>query len=190
MLLQKLLTHWICCWVLRCLLTSQVISVAFYIKREKSYKFCSQALISASGSSTCADLRHGTNGFISFPKEVILRIFTLWSTGAQQWHIVSLVGDVTSPTTAVHYVWFMCSEHREALLGAQTVHGVRKQCKGEVHSSPLIWLGGFVTSQQWMGELEAFPLSIVICAPMLWRNPSTPAGFELANLGSSGNHLK
>ena len=34
-------------------LTSQVISVAFYIEREKSDKFCSEALISALGSFTC-----------------------------------------------------------------------------------------------------------------------------------------
>ena len=29
---------------------------------------------------------------------------TVWGTGAQEWHIVSLLGDVTSPTTAAHYV--------------------------------------------------------------------------------------
>ena len=28
----------------------------------------------------------------------------LQPTGAQEWHIVSLLGDVTSPTTADHYV--------------------------------------------------------------------------------------
>ena len=61
-----------CCLVLRHSLTSQVISVAFYIEREKSDKFCSEALISA------VNLRDGTNGFTSLPKEVILRIFTLW----------------------------------------------------------------------------------------------------------------
>ena len=27
-----------------------------------------------------------------------------FSVGAQEWHIVSLLGDVTSPTTAIHYV--------------------------------------------------------------------------------------
>ena len=27
-----------------------------------------------------------------------------YTTGAQDWHIVSLLGDVTCPTTAVHYV--------------------------------------------------------------------------------------
>ena len=26
------------------------------------------------------------------------------TTGAQEWHIVSLLGDVTSPTTLAHYV--------------------------------------------------------------------------------------
>ena len=35
------------------LLTSEVISVAFYSEREMSGKFCSEALISASGSFTC-----------------------------------------------------------------------------------------------------------------------------------------
>ena len=28
----------------------------------------------------------------------------MYTTGAQEWHIVSLLGDVTSPTSAVHYV--------------------------------------------------------------------------------------
>ena len=40
-------------WVLRRSLTSQVISIAFYIEREKSAKFCSEALISAWRSFTC-----------------------------------------------------------------------------------------------------------------------------------------
>ena len=35
------------------LLTSQVISVAFYSEHEKSDKFCSEALISAWGSFMC-----------------------------------------------------------------------------------------------------------------------------------------
>ena len=35
------------------LLTSQVISVAFYSDREKSDRFCSEALVSAWGSFTC-----------------------------------------------------------------------------------------------------------------------------------------
>ena len=33
-------------------------------------------------------------------------ITVIWSayiTGAQEWHIVSLLGDVTSPTTVAHY---------------------------------------------------------------------------------------
>ena len=41
-----------CCWVLRRSLTSQIISVAFYIESEKSDKFCSEAPISAWGSFT------------------------------------------------------------------------------------------------------------------------------------------
>ena len=36
-----------CCWVLRHFLISKVISVASDIEREKSDKFCSEALISA-----------------------------------------------------------------------------------------------------------------------------------------------
>ena len=51
----------------------------------------------------------------------------VYITGAQEWHIMSLLGDVTSPTTAVHYVRMTCSEHREALTGAPTAHGVHKQ---------------------------------------------------------------
>ena len=52
---------------------------------------------------------------------------TLYLPGGQEWHIVSLLGDVTSPTTAVHYVSMTCSEHREALACAPTEHGVHKQ---------------------------------------------------------------
>ena len=40
-------------WVTRRSLTSHVISVAFYIEREKSDKFCSEAQILASGSFSC-----------------------------------------------------------------------------------------------------------------------------------------
>ena len=50
------------------LLTSQVISVAFYREREKSDKFCSEALISASGSFTCR--KHTTRDpRLFFPSE-------------------------------------------------------------------------------------------------------------------------
>ena len=59
------------------LLTSQVISVAFYSEREKFDKFSSEALISVSGFLPVANLRHETLGFTSLSKEVILRIFTL-----------------------------------------------------------------------------------------------------------------
>ena len=56
-------------------------------------------------------------------------------------------------------IWFTCSEHREALTGAPTAHGEHKQefaVQGEVHSSSLNKLGGFITSQQWMGDLKRF----------------------------------
>ena len=63
-----------------------------------------------------------------------------YTTGAQEWHIVSLLGDVTSPTTVAHYV-SMTSHLRvlstEALTTAPTVDGVHIQAKGEVHSLPL-----------------------------------------------------
>ena len=57
-----------CTWVLRHYLTSQVISVAFYIEREKSNKFCPEALVSAWGSFTC---RKSTTGDqrLYFPSE-------------------------------------------------------------------------------------------------------------------------
>ena len=41
------------CWVLRHFLTPQVITVAVDIEREKSDKFCSEALTSAWGSFMC-----------------------------------------------------------------------------------------------------------------------------------------
>ena len=64
------------------LLTSQVISDAFYREREKSDKFCSGAPISAWGSfasrkSTARDQR-----LYSLPKKVILWIFTLWKNSS------------------------------------------------------------------------------------------------------------
>ena len=67
-----------CSWVLRHSLRPQVISVAFYIVREKSNKFSSEALFKVWGSFTCRNVRHGTYSFTSLPKEVTLRIFTLF----------------------------------------------------------------------------------------------------------------
>ena len=51
------------------LLTSQVISVAFYSERKKSDKFCSETLISACGSFTAVNLLYGIHGFTSLPKD-------------------------------------------------------------------------------------------------------------------------
>ena len=66
-------------------------------------------------------------------------------------------------------VWFTCSEHREALPGAPTAHGVHKQ-EFTVQGGST-WLATeqvgrlrYVTAVD--GGLEAFPLSIVICAPV------------------------
>ena len=50
-----------------------------------------------------------------------------YSTGAQKWHIVSLLGDVTSPTTVADYVSMTCSEHRDALTAAPIADGVHLQ---------------------------------------------------------------
>ena len=147
-------------------LTSQAISVAFYIEREKSDKFCSEAVISAWGSFTCRKStaqdqrlyfslrRQSYSEFLRSEKidrprpglnpptsDSLMSTYNYWTTGAQEWHTVSLVGDVTSPTTAIHYVWFTWSEHREALPGAPRQHKVYTnktlQCKWELHSSPL-----------------------------------------------------
>ena len=84
--------------------------------------------------------------------------------GAQEWHIVSLLVDVTSPTTDIHYV-SMTSDLR--VLSTEKYWLVRRQntvytnkslqCKGEVYSSPLNKQGGYVTSQQWMWDLKRFP---------------------------------
>ena len=54
------------------LLTSQVISVAFYSKREKADKFCSEALISAWGSFMCCKSTTG-DPWLYFPFEGFLR---------------------------------------------------------------------------------------------------------------------
>ena len=59
-------------------LNSQAICVAFYSECEKSDKFRSEALISAWGSFTCVKSTTRNPRFTFLPKEVILRIFTLW----------------------------------------------------------------------------------------------------------------
>ena len=88
----------------------------------------------------------------------------LKDTGAQEWHIVSLLGDVTSPTTAVHYVSMtsnlrvLSTENHWPMRRQHTMYtNNSSQCKGEVHSSPLNKYGGFVMSQQRMGDLKRFP---------------------------------
>ena len=91
-------------------------------------------------------------------------------TDAQEWHIVSLLGDVTSPTTAVHYVSITCSEDREALTGAPTEHGVYKkeftvQVRSVQFATEQVGRLHYVTAVN--GGLEAFPLSIMICAPVV-----------------------
>ena len=52
-------------------------------------------------------------------------------TGAQEWHIVSLLGDVTSPTIAAHYVSMtsdLCVLSTEKHCPVRrTAHGVHNQ---------------------------------------------------------------
>ena len=51
----------------------------------------------------------------------------VYCTGAQKWPIVSLLRDVTSPTTVAYYVSITCCEHREALTAAPTTDCVHLQ---------------------------------------------------------------
>ena len=54
----------------------------------------------------------------------------LYATGAQKWHIVSRLGDVTSPTTVADCVSMTCSDNREALTAALTADDVHLQAIG------------------------------------------------------------
>ena len=60
-----------CCWVLRHFLTSQVISIASDIEREKSDKFSSEAPISAWGSFTCrkSTTRYPSTALLPFQRK-------------------------------------------------------------------------------------------------------------------------
>ena len=69
----------------------------------------------------------------------------------------------------------MCSEHREVLSGAPTAHGVYKQefavQEGSTYfATEQVGRLRYVTAVD--GGLEAFPLSIVICAPVVYTNKS------------------
>ena len=63
----------------------------------------------------------------------------------------------------------MCSEHREALPGAPTAHGVHKQ-EFTVQGGSTLFATEHVGRLRYVtavdGGLEAFPLCIVICAPV------------------------
>ena len=69
-----------------------------------------------------------------------------------------------------HYdVWFKCSKQREALPGAPTTRGVHKQeftVQGGSTSLATEQVGRFRYVTAVDGGLEAFPLSIVMCAPV------------------------
>ena len=77
-------------------------------------------------------------------REVTLMAPIQQTTGAQEWHILSLLDDVTSPTSAVHYVSMtsdlrvLSTEKRSPVRRQHTMYTNKSlQCKGEVHSSPL-----------------------------------------------------
>ena len=84
-------------------------------------------------------------------------ILILYITGAQDWHIVSLLGDVTSPTTVAHYVT-MTSDLRVLITEKHCSRADSRRCtQTSVQSSPLNKQGGFVTSQQWMWAWRVSP---------------------------------
>ena len=68
-------------------------------------------------------------------------------------------------------VWFTCSEYREELPGAPTAHGVHKQ-EFTVQGGSTYFATEEVGRLRYVtavdGRLEAFPLSIVICAPVCY----------------------
>ena len=110
-----------------------------------------------------------------------MKLCSIQTTGAQEWHIVPLLGDVTSPTTAVPYSSmtseFTCSEHREALAGAPTAHDVHKQeftVQGGSTQLASEQVGRLRCITAVDGGIEAFPFSIVICAPLIYTNALPP----------------
>ena len=103
------------------------------------------------------------------PRELsVVKRIIVYTTGAQEWYIVSLLSDVTSPTTAVHYVTItsdLCVLSTEALAGVPTAHGVHKQeftVKGGSTQFATEQVGRLHYVTAGVGGLEAFPLSIVI----------------------------
>ena len=87
--------------------------------------------------------------------------------GAQVWHIVSLFGGVTSPTDVAHYVT-MTSDLRvmitEKHWQPRRQHTVYTNKRLEFATEQVGRLR-YVTAVD--GRTEAFPLSSVICAPVL-----------------------
>ena len=99
---------------------------------------------------------------------------TLYTTGAQEWHIVSLIGDVNSPTIVAHYVSVtsdlrvLSTEKHWVPRRKHTVYtNKRLECKGKYIVRH--WTSreaSLLHSRSW--GTEAFPLSSVICAPVLY----------------------
>ena len=72
-------------------------------------------------------------------------------------------------------VWVTCSEHREALAGEPTAHDVHKQeftVQGGSTQFASEQVGRLRCVTAVDGGIEAFPFSIVICAPMVYIVPS------------------
>ena len=67
-----------CSWILRRSLTSQVISVAYYTEVNCPTNFVQRPKFRLEVLLRAVNLWHGTSGFTFLPKEIILRIFTLW----------------------------------------------------------------------------------------------------------------
>ena len=96
---------------------------------------------------------------------------TVYITDAQEWHIVSLLGDVTSPTTVAHYVsmtshlrvlstekhWQPGRRHAVYTNKRRAKYIVRHWTSREASLRPAV-----------EGGLKRFPLNSVICAPMVY----------------------
>ena len=110
-----------------------------------------------------------SNPCICRPIKCLILLVLLFSTVAQEWHIVSLLGDVTSPTTVAHYVSMTCSDNREALTAEPTAHSVQKQAFRVHH-----WASREASFRHCSGwGTETFPLSSVICAAVLFSIKSS-----------------
>ena len=84
---------------------------------------------------------------------------SVYITGAQEWHIVSLLGDVTSPTTVAHYASMtshlrILSTEKHWQPGRQhTVYTNKRRTKYIVRH----WTSREAFVQQWKGDWSVSP---------------------------------